>query len=167
MSNGMGFGADDAQDGSYGGDYGGDSGDGGFTQAMKDAWNSFTQGYGKKGFGLLGNPPAGWQHGGWSAPFDAPHPGTGAMPGSGPYGAGAPNFGNVEGVPTGAYGPGPLDPMSAWGGPAWGPGVGQPAPGQGIYGGPITATGTPWGGPPGTNFGWGTNNNSGNQGGEV
>ena len=48
MANGMGFGADDAQDGSYGGDYGGgDSGDFGsilaalkaYAQPVKGAWN--------------------------------------------------------------------------------------------------------------------------------
>ena len=153
---------DDGGYGEFGGGYSSEGGQDGQSLAgmMQEAWGN------KQGYGW--GPPQGgwtnqgWGHGGWSAPFGSQHPGTGTNPGPSNPGV---NMGNIEGVPAGAYGPGPLDPMSAWGGPAWGPGVGQPAPGTGPYGVPATGTGYPgataptsYGGQP---FGNGGNYNEG------
>ena len=131
MSNGMGFGADDAQDGSYGGDFGGsEGGAGGITKAIRDAWNAY-----------WGNPQMNFNRQAIYGFSPNSQYGSPASPHSGMSPMG--NVGNIEGIPAGAYGPGPLDPMSAWSGPGWSPGVGQPAPGTGPYSGPITGTGYP------------------------
>lgn len=113
---------------------GGEGGIGDITKAIRDAFRSYWGGpQAPQNFNFNREAIYGFNPNSQYGSPASPHSGMSPMG----------NMGNIEGVPAGAYGPGPLDPMSAWSGPGWSPGVGQPAPGKGPYGGPITGTGYP------------------------
>jgi len=137
MANGMGFGADDAQDGSYGGDFGG--GD------QQSDWSSIVDAmrglFGTRQSNMGTIPRHSNAHGfvgGGNVPYGIPRHsnahgfvGGGNVP-QGPYSSPFQSgWGNVDAM-TSAYGPGsPVDPMSGGmgnrRGAGWSQGLGQSA----------------------------------------